>query len=129
MWSSRRVADDGRDDDPKNPSTRNAMPTRGRKLCSRCNKIVDGDHNHRNDDVGRGTASERLYNYKWQKARAKYLRDNPWCAVCLTVNRYTVATIVDHIKAHRGSEELFWNVHNWQSLCKTHHDIKTGTGN
>jgi 5-methylcytosine-specific restriction endonuclease McrA len=36
---------------------------------------------------------------------------------------YTVvATVVDHIKAHRGDQELFWNKGNWQSLCKSCHD-------
>ena len=32
------------------------------------------------------------------------------------------ATVVDHIKPHRGSQLLFWDKTNWQSLCKPHHD-------
>lgn len=32
------------------------------------------------------------------------------------------ATVVDHIKPHKGDSQLFWDQDNWQSLCKTHHD-------
>ncbi|WP_232215651.1 HNH endonuclease signature motif containing protein [Paracoccus sp. J55] len=27
------------------------------------------------------------------------------------------ATVVDHIKPHRGDQALFWNWNNWQALC------------
>ncbi|WP_244295246.1 HNH endonuclease [Paracoccus versutus] len=27
------------------------------------------------------------------------------------------ATLVDHIKPHRGDKALFWNWNNWQALC------------
>jgi 5-methylcytosine-specific restriction endonuclease McrA len=27
---------------------------------------------------------------------------------------------------HKGNEALFWDESNWQSLCKFHHDQKTG---
>jgi 5-methylcytosine-specific restriction protein A len=33
----------------------------------------------------------------------------------------TQATIVDHVTPHRGSQQLFWNKNNWQSLCSAHH--------
>ena len=39
----------------------------------------------------------------------------------------TPATVVDHIKPHHGDQRLFWDVGNWQSLCKAHHDSKTAT--
>ena len=35
------------------------------------------------------------------------------------------ATVVDHIKPHRGDQKLFWDQNNWQPLCKEHHDRKT----
>jgi len=35
------------------------------------------------------------------------------------------ATVVDHIKPHRGDKTLFWERSNWQALCKQCHDIKT----
>jgi len=34
----------------------------------------------------------------------------------------TAASVVDHIVAHRGDQELFWDQSNWQSLCKPCHD-------
>lgn len=41
--------------------------------------------------------------------------------------KYVRATIVDHIKSHRGDPILFWDEENWQPLCKHHHDVKTMT--
>ncbi|WP_323784771.1 HNH endonuclease signature motif containing protein [Thalassovita sp.] len=32
------------------------------------------------------------------------------------------ATVVDHIKAHRGDERLFWDRTNWQPLCAPCHN-------
>ncbi|MDE4173662.1 HNH endonuclease [Phaeobacter sp. PT47_59] len=32
------------------------------------------------------------------------------------------ATVVDHIKAHRGDERLFWGRTNWQPLCASCHN-------
>ena len=40
---------------------------------------------------------------------------------------YTRATVVDHIRPHKGNRELFWDRTNWQSLCKQCHDRKTLT--
>jgi 5-methylcytosine-specific restriction endonuclease McrA len=34
----------------------------------------------------------------------------------------TPATICDHIIAHKGDEDLFWDADNLQSLCKPCHD-------
>lgn len=41
--------------------------------------------------------------------------------------RYVRATVVDHIKPHRGDQRLFWDEDNWQALCKECHDRKTLT--
>ena len=72
------------------------------------------------------TAAERGYTYQWQQARRAYLHAHPLCAECLRHGRYTEATVVDHIVPHRGDRTLFWDESNWQSLCKQHHDEKTG---
>ncbi|WP_232215691.1 HNH endonuclease signature motif containing protein [Paracoccus sp. J55] len=32
------------------------------------------------------------------------------------------ATLVDHIKPHRGDKALFWNWNNWQALCTPCHN-------
>jgi 5-methylcytosine-specific restriction protein A len=31
------------------------------------------------------------------------------------------ASVVDHIKPHRGDRKLFWERSNWQPLCQHHH--------
>ncbi|MCE5979070.1 HNH endonuclease [Pseudomonas sp. JR33AA] len=68
------------------------------------------------------TSSQRGYDYRWQKAREQYLRDNPLCVYCARQGRTAAASVVDHIVAHRGDKDLFWNQANWQSLCKPCHD-------
>ena len=68
------------------------------------------------------TSSQRGYDYRWQKAREQYLRDNPLCIYCERNGRTTGARVVDHIVAHRGDMVLFWDQTNWQSLCKSCHD-------
>lgn len=67
------------------------------------------------------TTGERGYNYRWQQARARHLREHPLCVMCLAEEHVTVATVVDHIEPHRGDEVKFWDESNWQSLCATHH--------
>ena len=71
---------------------------------------------------------ERGYTTAWGKARAAYLRQNPLCAICLAADILTPATVVDHKIDHKGNQELFWDLSNWQSLCKHCHDLKTAAG-
>jgi len=44
---------------------------------------------------------------------------------CQARGLVVVATIVDHIKPHRGDMVMFWDSSNWQPLCKPCHDRKT----
>ncbi len=69
----------------------------------------------------------RGYNRKWQKESKAFLAANPLCVRCKAKGKYTKATVVDHIKPHRGNNELFWDRSNWQPLCKHCHDVKTMT--
>lgn len=73
----------------------------------------------------RGTSTERGYGYRWQQARAGYLRKHPLCVHCQIEGRVEPATELDHIIPHRGDKDLFWSRENWQGLCKTHHSRKT----
>jgi len=43
----------------------------------------------------------------------------------LKAERVAPATVVDHIEPHKGDEELFYDINNLQSLCKSCHDRKT----
>lgn len=63
-----------------------------------------------------------MYNYQWQKARKIFLQHHPLCIMCTNEGRVTPATVVDHIINHKGNEKLFWDIGNWQPLCKKHHD-------
>ncbi|WP_297505916.1 HNH endonuclease [Ferrovum sp.] len=76
-------------------------------------------------DDRRGNASARGYGSRWQRARAVFLSYHPLCAECNRQDRVTPASVVDHIKPHRGNQESFWDTKNWQSLCKPCHDRKT----
>lgn len=73
------------------------------------------------------SAAARGYGSRWRKASKAYLHAHPLCAECLRHGRYTKATVVDHIKPHRGDPELFWDESNWQPLCKRCHDRKSMT--
>jgi 5-methylcytosine-specific restriction protein A len=75
-------------------------------------------------DLYRPTATERGYGSRWNKARATYLLSHPHCAMIVADgNRCTrSASVVDHIKPHRGDNALFWDKTNWQSLCGPCHN-------
>jgi 5-methylcytosine-specific restriction protein A len=75
----------------------------------------------------RPNANTRGYNSQWQKARKQFLRLNPLCRDCQRNGKLNPATVVDHIKPHRGDKVLFWDESNWQPLCKQCHDKKTGS--
>lgn len=70
---------------------------------------------------GRSSSSARGYDYRWQKARADYLLEHPLCVIrgegCTLA-----ATVVDHIKPHRGDMVLFWLRTNWQPACEHCHN-------
>lgn len=79
------------------------------------------------DDQRRGSAAERGYGTRWQKARATYLASHPLCKQCGERGLIVRATVVDHIIPHKGDQKLFWDARNWQPLCKPCHDKKTAT--
>lgn len=70
----------------------------------------------------RATAAERGYGHQWRKAREAYLADHPLCVRCEELGITRLATIVDHIKPHRGEQALFWDAANWQALCERCHN-------
>lgn len=78
-------------------------------------------------DKQRGTAAQRGYDSAWRKARVFFLIKHPLCVHCENEGTIGAATVVDHIKPHKGDKALFWDRANWQPLCKMHHDRKTVT--
>ncbi len=73
------------------------------------------------------SSTARGYNYRWQQESKIFLRYNPLCVRCEELGETVGAEVVDHIVPHKGDMELFWDVGNWQSLCKKCHDRKTAT--
>lgn len=78
-------------------------------------------------DNERGTAAQRGYDARWRKARILFLRRHPICECdeCKRLGRILPATVVDHIKPHKGDPKLFWDKNNWQAMAKSCHDRKT----
>ena len=63
-------------------------------------------------------AYRKLYKTaRWQRMREYQLTMEPLCRYCLEREEVTAATVCDHIKAHGGDEQLFWDPENLQSLC------------
>lgn len=72
--------------------------------------------------------SSSLYGTaRWKHERAEHLALNPHCRACLNEGRIVHATVVDHDPPHRGDEVAFWDRKRFVSLCKAHHDAKTGS--
>lgn len=79
-------------------------------------------------DPSRGSNGKRLYaNERWRSSRLRFLEQNPLCVLCAKRERVEPATVVDHVRPHRGDEQLFWDTGNWQALCKPCHDLKTAS--
>ena len=108
------------------------MPTKPKKPCKHqgCPRVTNNQYCdqhaklHIND---RANSYERGYNSRWQKASKRFLLKKPFCVGCEGKGKLTPATVVDHIKPHRGDKILFWDESNWQPLCKSCHDTKTMT--
>lgn len=60
-----------------------------------------------------------------EKLRPAQLLREPYCRECANAGKRTRATVVDHVRPHRGDWALFTDESNLQSLCKYHHDRKT----
>ena len=76
----------------------------------------------------RRNANQRGYDARWREYRKEYLHRHPICCECKEHGRIVEASVVDHIKPHRGNEKLFVDTMNHQPLCKPCHDKKTGRG-
>lgn len=57
---------------------------------------------------------------KWKNISKEFLKVNNTCCRC-----GDRATVVDHIIPHRGNEDLFWDMNNYQPLCSKCHQLKT----
>lgn len=60
---------------------------------------------------------------RWQRLRWQVLTDARFtCAMCGRLEGNTSQLVADHIRPHRGDDELFWQRANVQCVCKPCHD-------
>lgn len=102
-----------------------ASAAKRRCLTLHCNAIaVDkGRCTEHKQDAGkrseRATEWHALYNCTaWRRYRLSYLADHPLCVdPFLDHGPLVAATVVDHVKPHRGDYGMFWDGWNHQALC------------
>ena len=107
------------------------MPYRMKRKCNKigCKKLTYNSYCeehakqvYKERDSYRQTAQERGYTSMWVRNSKQFLKENPLCEICYEAHRLTPATVVHHRIDHKGDQELFWDVSNWQALCKQCHD-------
>jgi 5-methylcytosine-specific restriction protein A len=94
--------------------------TRGGGRCPKHSKQKKAEY-----QANRSKEFKHLYSHRWNEYSKGRRRRFPLCAECLRQGKTTPAQVTDHIQAHKGSYQLFWNYSNHQSLCKECHDKKT----
>ena len=70
----------------------------------------------------RTTSRERGYDGKWEKLRNWWIRQHP---VCQWPGCWRPAAIVDHVVPIDVAPERRLDETNLQSLCRSHHSVKT----
>ncbi len=93
------------------------MPRKPKRMCSYpgCPELTEGRYceKHQKEETkkyNRSRKYKKLYNsIRWKRLRKKVLLRQPLCVECQKAGRLTPATVVDHIKPHRGNEDLFWD--------------------
>ena len=77
---------------------------------------------HANDFARAHPEYFKLYNNKrWRRYRQMFLAGHPLCVEC-----GHEATVVDHIKDHKGDYDTFWEPSNHAAMCAYCHNQKTG---
>lgn len=104
------------------PGCRTLVP-RGRARCD-----VHESKHQAQDRERRGSAHARGYDTRWQRYRLSFLATHPLCVMCQEQGRVVAASVVDHIKAHKGDQQLFWDPTNHRAVCKPCHDARTDEG-
>lgn len=81
------------------------------------------DEQKREFDKRRGSARDRGYTSRWDRASRLFRRSHPLCLGCQAVGWVSATEVTDHIVPHRGDDRLFWDMDNWQPSCAWHHDV------
>ncbi|MCO6414803.1 HNH endonuclease [Siccirubricoccus sp. KC 17139] len=65
------------------------------------------------------------YDWQWRKLRNQHIKANPICLHCLSEGITREAKEVDHIEPVSRNPERRLDPSNLQSLCHSHHQIKS----
>lgn len=75
----------------------------------------------------KNTGRSKGYDSEWEKYRWRFLYYNKNCYACGRDKESSGRSLnVDHIKAHKGNQEIFWDTKNHMPLCHSCHSIVTG---
>jgi 5-methylcytosine-specific restriction endonuclease McrA len=77
---------------------------------------------HADSEANRGSARERGYGPRWDRASAGFKLAHPLCLGCEAIGRIMPTTVTDHVEPHKGDMAKFWNATRWQPACGWHHD-------
>ena len=113
----------------QNQGSERDMPYKPKSPCRQpgCPELTHEPYCEKHAPINRReSSSKRGYGSRWRVRSKLYLKANPLCVECNRKGKLTPATVVDHIKPHRGAPLLMWDETNWQALCKPCHDRKTG---
>jgi 5-methylcytosine-specific restriction endonuclease McrA len=75
----------------------------------------------------RASSPKPEYHHLYKSARWKALRElrlgeEPLCRFCMARKKIVPASVVDHVKPHKGDDALFFDFNNTQSLCASCHN-------
>lgn len=73
----------------------------------------------------RPSPTARGYDRDWFRARARHLKANPYCLMCLRQGQWVHAEHVDHNETIRARPDLRLEPSNFYSLCARHHNLLT----
>lgn len=112
------------------------MPSVTKRICNKCHKIVDSNHNCRDKQSDKNynklhRVNAKFYNgYEWRKKREQIKkRDGGLCQECLRSGRTATGRVVDHIKPIKDNYELRLDDSNLETLCDVCHNKKTAKEN
>ncbi|NHT77541.1 HNH endonuclease [Rhizobiaceae bacterium CRRU44] len=85
---------------------------------------VPGDEKERNRFRSQSEPWRKLYtSARWKRLRiATFRRALFTCQMCGKIEGNTSLLICDHVKPHKGDEDLFFDPDNLQTLCVPCHD-------
>ncbi len=99
---------------PKKPCLRCRKNLTTLTYCATCMPIVEARKKKENQEYEkkRGSSRERGYDSAWQKASKAWLSKRKVCHYCGKPSE-----CIDHIIAHKGDKQLFWDKKNWRPSC------------